>query len=322
MDDAAALNDPNLAAKLLGADLAVLGGTYLPGGIKLINSDTGAWDTQLILIDLLAADNDTVNGGAGDDILFGQRGDDTINGNDGADLIFADGATNVVPFLTNMPQIISGVRLLSAGPGVPINLVAGGEVIVPNMTIQPQELNTLPPQINFVPDLGFADLASNDTLKRNDGAVMVPLISFVPDIVHHADALPGNDVIDGGAGGDTIFGDDAVVNAPVFSGLAAINTATEDVRRSIFLALGGLHQLSLDYGVLEHTAFERRHARHPVGNDTIAGGDDADRSWRPGADRVPFMLGSRSKRMTSLRARCATTTSCATSNTSRPTSSM
>ena len=89
--------DPDLARKILQADLVILGGTLLPGGGKLQNYDTGAWATDIVLIDLVAANNDTLDGGDGEDILFGQRGNDTLSGGAGVDLIFGDGATNVLP---------------------------------------------------------------------------------------------------------------------------------------------------------------------------------------------------------------------------------
>ena len=288
------LDDPALAAKLLGADLAVLGASYLQGGGKLINTDTGAWDTELILIDLVPADKDTILGGDGDDLLFGQRGDDTILGGAGADMIFADGAFNSVPYGTNLPQIVSSIRVIGASAGVPYEIAQGGQSIVPNLAMQPLEFNVIAPQIQLVPNLGFGDLAAADTLRRNDGAISMPLVSFVPGITNHTDALPGNDFIDGGDGADTIYGDDVMVSAPLFNGLSAIDSATEDVRRAIFSVLNALHALSLDADLLEHLTGSPT-APHDlrVGNDIISGGDGNDIiSGDFAIIAVPFASGS------------------------------
>ncbi|HMJ89541.1 MAG TPA: calcium-binding protein, partial [Candidatus Acidoferrum sp.] len=130
--------DVELARQMLLADLVILGGSLLPGGGKLTNYDTGAWATDILLIDLMPTSDDVLNGGDGEDILFGQRGSDTLNGGGENDLIFGDGATNVLPFQTNLPQIVNGLRLISIAPGsgVPLILKTGGSVIVPNITMR------------------------------------------------------------------------------------------------------------------------------------------------------------------------------------------
>jgi Ca2+-binding RTX toxin-like protein len=288
------LDDPALATKLILADLALLGGVYLPGGARLVNGDSGAWDTELILIDLVAADDDIIDGGAGDDLLFGQRGSDTMLGGAGDDLIFADGAFNSVPFGTNLPVIVSAVRLIGSDAGVPYEIPAGGTLIVPAMALQPLELNTTAPQLHFVPNGVFGDLAAADALRRHDGAYTEPLITFVPDLTHHSDALPGNDIIDGGPGADTIFADDVAVSSPLFSGLGAIDRATEDVRQAVFSVLSGLRHLSLDFDLLQQlTGGPLAPHTIRIGNDTIRGGDGDDFIFGDNAILfVPFATGN------------------------------
>ena len=218
------VTDPDLARKIMLADLVILGGTLLPGGAKLQNYDTGAWATDLLLIDLVAASNDSLDGGEGDDILFGQRGNHTLNGGANDDLIFGDGATNASPFVTNLPQIINGIRLLSVAPGadVPLVINPGGSVIVPNLSLRAEEYDFVAPELTYVPGVvaGFSRTAAADALERTDGAAWVPYVSIVPDVVHHLDLLPGNDGIDGGTGADTIFGDDTTFYAPLFTGFS------------------------------------------------------------------------------------------------------
>ena len=63
---------PELAQKIFRADLLVMTGTFNANGSKYLNTDNGAWDTDLYLIDLVEAGNDTLDGGAGEDVIFGQ----------------------------------------------------------------------------------------------------------------------------------------------------------------------------------------------------------------------------------------------------------
>ncbi|MGB8170672.1 MAG: PKD domain-containing protein, partial [Chthoniobacteraceae bacterium] len=288
------LDDPALAAKLLGADLAVLGGSFLASGAKQINTDNGAWNTELILIDLVPADSDRVSGGAGDDLLFGQRGSDTLNGDAGNDLIFADGAFNSVPFGTTLPRIISGVRLIGAIDGTPYELAVGGSVIVPSITMQPLEFGSTLPRLNLVSNQAFGDLAAADGLRRTDGATTMPLLSFVPDVINHADALPGNDIIDGGAGADTIYADDFAITLPLFTGLAAVDSALADVQSAVVAVNSALHALSLDYELLQHLIGGSTGPHDiRIGNDTILGGDGEDTIAGDNAlITIPFAAGT------------------------------
>ena len=289
--------DPDLAAKILLADLVILGGTLLPGGEKLLRYDTGAWATDILLIDLVAANNDTLNGGEGEDILFGQRGNDTLNGDGGDDLIFGDGATNVLPFGTNLPQIVDGIRLIgiAAGADVPIVLQTGGSVIVPNLSLRAEEFDFVAPELTYVPEVvpGFSRIAADDTLFRTDGGAFVPYVSVISDIVHHVDMLPGNDLIDGGAGADMIFGDNATFYSPLFTGLREIERATQDVTFAMNGILHALHYLGLDYDLFEHTLLGQG-GPHDIryASDTINGGDGDDLiTGDDGMFRVPFMVG-------------------------------
>jgi len=71
--------DPQLARRLLAADLVLIGG--------INRSDAAPWDTLIILVDLLPADGNWLLGGDGNDMVFGGIGDDMADGGRGNDLV-------------------------------------------------------------------------------------------------------------------------------------------------------------------------------------------------------------------------------------------
>ena len=195
------------------------------GGAKLINQDSGAWDTEAVLVDLVPADNDTIYGDAGDDVLFGQRGNDKIYGGDGNDTIFGDRASNTAAFATDLPLIMNTVLIIGQAAGLSFNLPAGGQLVVPAINLVPSALTPNSPQLElFQPGAGaLYDLQQNTGLARADGSELAVYASVVTDIVHGGDALYGNDTIDGGNGNDTVFGDDGAIFAPIETGFATID---------------------------------------------------------------------------------------------------
>jgi len=289
--------DPDLARKLIEADFLIATGALMPDGSKVLNPDNYAWDTDLLLVDLTGAEDDELDGGDGVDLIFGQRGDDIIRGGGGDDVIFADGAFNTVPFKTDLPQIVSGIRLISIADGadVPLLLEFGGSVIVPAISIRPEEFTFGAPGVTYVSDVVpmFEELANNDALMRRDGAAVIPYLSVVPDIVHHVDVLPGNDIVDGGDGADLIFGDDARVFSSLLTGMKEIDDAVEALTDELFGVLHSLHHMALDYDLAEHNILGVEHEHDlRIGNDVILGGDGADNIiGDDGLLIAPFMVG-------------------------------
>ncbi|MCA9242256.1 MAG: calcium-binding protein, partial [Planctomycetales bacterium] len=55
--------DPQLAQKLLSADLAIAAGAFQQNSQKVMNTDTNTWDTDLLLIDVTPANHDQLDGG-------------------------------------------------------------------------------------------------------------------------------------------------------------------------------------------------------------------------------------------------------------------
>jgi Ca2+-binding RTX toxin-like protein len=289
--------DPALAAKLLQADVLLLGGTYLPGGTREINSDTGTWATKLYLIDIVDANDDTLRGGDGEDLLFGQRGNDQLEGGAGNDSLFGDGFTNTLPFFSNLPQVVNGIRLIGQAPGsnALVQLPQGGALVIPNLSLRPEEFSSFLPDLTFVPTTvpTFAQAAVNDSLIGTNGSAFVPFASIIPDVVHHVSMLPGNDRLDGGAGDDLLVGDDTTIYSPLFTGLEEIEALTVEVRAHLLWLNRGLHFLSLDE---QQLASQRGQPTGPrnisLGNDNLSGGQGDDTIIGDEMMFVaPFMVG-------------------------------
>ncbi|KPK77738.1 MAG: hypothetical protein AMJ79_02265 [Phycisphaerae bacterium SM23_30] len=281
--------DQLLAGCIMSADLAIVTGSFKPDGSKVMikNSPGKTWDTNILLIDLIPSHDDTLDGGSGEDVIFGQRGDDTLYGGDHDDLIFADAARNLVPFLTEIPHIFNGIRLIGIEDGVeaPILLHQGGSVIIPPVTLYPDELNNNSP-FAFAVSLGtvlpdmvqdFIARSGADHLTQTDGNHITPYASIVTSIVHAGDVLPGNDAIAAGAGDDLVFGDNATIYSELMSELTGLEKARQKVWNAFHNVLDDLHHLAIDYDQYQHDTLNPQHDHDLyIGNDAISGDEGND----------------------------------------------
>ena len=226
---------PDLVSELLNADLVLLTGAYNADGSRhLVPEGCGRmqWETQLLLVSLDEDGDDILDGGAGDDALFGGRGNDTLtggpgqdylvgnagddvlDGGDGNDILVGDDATRFVPGDV-LPNVLQGVDLISGnGQTGEIVLGASGTTIVPIVWVVPgKDLN---PLVGVLTHLSseLPMLPEDNFLDRGDGTILVPLASIITDVAHHVDLLAGNDRLSGGAGDDTLVGDNETVFSP------------------------------------------------------------------------------------------------------------
>ena len=206
-----------------------------------------------------------------------------VFGDAGNDWLVGDGGSNTLPFDTDLPQVVSGIRLsgIAEGADVPLLLDAGGAVIVPALTVLPEALTSRAPVLTQVPETvdAFERWAHDDGLRRVDGAAMSAYVALVPDVIHSLEALPGNDWIDGGVGDDFIVGDDLLAYSPLFPGLAEIDAALAGLGEWTTKLQHLLHHLSIDFDLAEQTigaGLANAQQELNVANDDLYGGSGAD----------------------------------------------
>ena len=272
--------DLDLAQAIFGADLVLLTGAWDSEGNRLLDPLTGAWDTDLLLVDLAAAGHDVIGGGAGDDLLFGQRGDDTIFGDEGDDVIFADGAENITNVAGDMPLVVSGIRLIDAAADTGILIPAGGSLAIPAAALVPDELTRIEPTISLYTGLTalLVQAAGAGQLARADGACVEVYATLIPDIIHHQEVLPGNDLLDGGPGADLIFADNVRMTSPLETFcLKELDRALSDLTDRFLSTIEQVRAVAAEYDRLTVLVQELDQPIEVlVGNDLIFGGTGDD----------------------------------------------
>jgi Ca2+-binding RTX toxin-like protein len=133
------------------------------------------------------------------------------------------------------------------------------------------------------------------------GQHVTPYMTFIPDLVHHADALPGNDRINvdtlgnlvDDPGHDMIFGDNATFVAPILSGFAPIEAALAQNANELTGALRAFHVAGLDFDQYLHTHYGAvEQSLVSIGNDVINGGSGDDTIFGDeGRVVMPSLLG-------------------------------
>ncbi|WDQ14637.1 hypothetical protein [Rhodopirellula sp. P2] len=286
------INAPaDLIDRLLDADQFVLASMHLPSGQLHTNSD-GISQTVALLLDLVDADDDMVDGGDGNDIVLGQRGDDNLRGGIGDDLLIGDHGINVAPYETDLPQMIDATRLIAAVPGydslsgIELDLPGLGHLMVPDFVAEPGALVAERPRWDRVTDINavLSNLANDDRISTTDNLRLSASVMITPDFLGHTDVLSGNDTINGddvaglGNGDDWIVGDQWIVNSDLQSGIAPVDEAIERVRATIAGIMHALESASLDRGVVQHSINAQPVVERDISiaSDSLHGGDGAD----------------------------------------------
>ena len=280
-----------MADGLIDPDLLLVTGAFNADGSKRLTDDLGTWNTDVLQMSLERSGDDILEGGEGDDILIGQKGNDTVRGDAGNDVIFGDEVQNTVLFETSLPQVLKGLRLLDAG-GLPVQLEAGGTVVVPWVELSGHEAELYGPDLTHFSDANsaFYDQAVNDRLEYADGTQLEVYLSVVPDVIRHTDGLSGNDTLEGGSGQDLIFGDDAQMGSELLSGVKDVEEARQDLREALGDVVDHLYILSVDFDLLTHQVRGNAVPMHDIviGSDVIDGGADSDTVF---ADRTTVFGG-------------------------------
>ena len=268
-----------IASLLMHTDLLIVAGAFDENGDRVHHSDNNAWNTEVLLVDLVESGHDVIDGGDDADVILGQRGDDNISGGAGADLIIGDNATSLIQFESTMPQIVHGLRFLEVAADVPVELEFGGTVIVPEIEMTPQDLSLTKPFSDQITDVSpeLQAIATDDALPTTDGRSLVPYVSMVPQIGGHADVLAGNDTIDGGTGNDEIYGDNLRAFAQWHKIQPQLNLAEANVQKRLSDVDDVVRELTLNLNMAEPGLFgATREDEVRVGNDSITGGNGKD----------------------------------------------
>ncbi len=268
---------------LLNADLILPMGVHDADGNRVPSVHADSWRTMLALIDLLPGDNDRLEGGSGEDFMIGQRGDDVLSGGDDGDLLIGDLGWNRVSFESDLPFIISGLRLLDAqsGLGLQIQITAGGKVIMLDRVIQPGELEDFmarwmetTPAVESLVDAFSSD---GNRLVLSDGNFLKPGLAFAPTVGPPADALSGNDELNGDNGDDLVVGDNLTVVSQNIPDYSRIDTAIDDVWEGILGLQVAFEHLRIDAELLDRVRNSgEAGAEIVVAADRITGGDGED----------------------------------------------
>jgi len=219
--------------QLLGADLVLLAG--------------GTSDSRLRLVRLTEGGNDLMSGGAGDDSMYGQRGDDTMAGDSGTDFIAGGRGDDRLDGGDGDDELVGDDASIDA-PGAAIHNVTNGllllpahgagEAIVPMLQLMPGRESDAPTQL--LPYI------------FGTGTNYVPYVSLVPELAHHAHMLAGNDQLAGGAGNDTMIGDDLTVHSRAVRFDGPTMDAAERLTRLLLDLTDDYSDLVHDLGALVH----------------------------------------------------------------------
>ncbi|MFO0942483.1 MAG: hypothetical protein U0930_17230 [Pirellulales bacterium] len=275
-----------LADQLLAADRIVMAGVTLSNDARKLSPVSGLWQTAAILIDLVDADSDTIDGSDGDDVMLGQRGNDTVRGGAGNDLAIGDHGINTAGMETDMPQMLDGIRLIGFGPSpsIPsslnVQIPTFGTVIVPEFVSEPGKIVADRPRWDRVSPVNKAleNLASSDQLVTSNNLKLTPTIQFTPSFVGHQGDLYGNDQVVGNAGNDMVVGDNLIVNSNVETGIAGVQNAIDAANSAITGVEFALESLLLDRDLVKFELDSQPVNEHvlSIAADSVSGGDGND----------------------------------------------
>ncbi len=278
IDSTLDLSGELLAQTLYQADLVMAAGLYHSDGSPV--TVNGVWQTRLVLIDLPDIGQHTLDGGSGNDIIFGDLGNDTILGGDDNDTIFGDEAQNVVSFDTDLPHVLNALRVTNTADDQ-IVIRSGGTVIADPLGLKTAALDIVSPYIFDTPfgavlPQSIRDISRQENitdLPLADGSLARGFFTFVPAISDHREILPGNDTIEAGAGDDLVFGDKGLVHSELANELQPIVDARTTLWNTLQTVLA-----ADDYLMTDLVGYAGSTDEHDlvVGADSINSGDDND----------------------------------------------
>ena len=228
-------------------------------GISVALSPT---QLQRSVLDIFFAANDTILGGAGDDLLDGHTGTDSIVGGDGNDVILGGAGADVI----DGGDDVDTVSYAAQAAPIAVSFAAAGASTVVTSTGNDSLRN-----IENV--LGSS---GNDTITGHATTAVHNLFN----------GGAGNDRLDGGAGDDTVIGGLGTDTLIGGAGSDTVDFSAEAPGSAVLanLATGAVSVVNGALRVAE-TATGFENAVGTAGNDTLTGTDAANRlTGQAGAD--------------------------------------
>ena len=268
------------AAAITTANLILLAGEFNADGSQVTSQTSGAWETEALLLSLVPDGNDNITVGSGNDVIIGQGGNNTITANGGNDIIFGNGASNTAPVVSDIPSIVNAVVIVAAPGDSQIVLPSSGQIVVPTVNLEPSALTTNTPQLEMAPP-GFGilgNLAEGGTLSLGGGVQLTVFASVVPSLLNGSPVLPGSNIINGGSGNDTIFGNYGQIAALPTTGITQIDNQLQGLSVTMLGLLNELSALStVQDGINPISPYAISAENNTItvgdGNDTIFGND-------------------------------------------------
>jgi Ca2+-binding RTX toxin-like protein len=277
-------------AAMNAADLVLLSGLYRADGSKVLNAD-GTWANSAELLRLAPDGNDYIDGGADIDVVLGQGGNDTLLGDAGDDyvegglgddtlaggagddyLIGDDGATEQL-IATQQPNITHGIQIINVNAGIDRQINPFGTIVLPGVQLNPTYKNGLVPMLTLqsqqIPTSGIPVIGD---LANSRGDRVRSLVTLIPDLANHTNRYAGQDTLSGGAGRDTLVGDNAIAFAAFGTEVESVDQVLADLNRELYQLAYDLHDLEI--GIAHRDRSQR--APIVVGQDILNGEGDTD----------------------------------------------
>ena len=147
--------------------------------------------------------------------------------------------------------------------------------MVPQVNLVPSVLTANLPQLELGPSVAGAvqNYAQGGTLGLANGAVEQVYASVVPDVIHNANMIGGNDSITVGDGNNVVFGNYGVIGALPTTGIANIDNQLLGLSNSMMGMLTQLSTLSTAQDALDVLQGHATAYTVSIGNERIAYGN-------------------------------------------------
>jgi len=270
------------ALDLLASSFLFVAAAYKSDGSKYIRESDGGWVTQMIRYQLVPAYNDDIDGGDGNDILIGQRGEDYIKTGNGNDLAIGDAGWNTIPINTDMPRIYQIYRAMkdTSASNLVVSASDFGVTFAAEFELFPEQYRPVDALSSIIDvAVNLDDIYEQSNLLKDKLGVsglsvtsreysLQPMFRVTPGFINERQWMHGNDRIESGIGESIIIGDDIRgFSALDFAQDTQFETLRQDLDNLVQMAATRLNNIEVDSEFYENDPVERYNLT--VGCDTI-----------------------------------------------------